>query len=88
MAALEEPLLDEVLDMFVDGAHRTGTDPLRNLLERRASAFLSEELVDEMQDCLLALGKICRLHGIKVGERGDCVNPFFSLFFNILIFHS
>jgi hypothetical protein len=42
--------------------------------------------VDVLQDGLLTLGKICLLHGIKVGEREDGVNPFFSLFFDILIF--
>ena len=86
MAALKESLFNEMLHMLMNRTHRTGTHPLRNFLKRGTTPFLFQEFMDVMQDCLLAFGKIYRLHGIKVGERRDAVNPFFSLFFNLLIF--
>ena len=81
MAAPQEPLINEVLNMLVDGTYGAGTHPLSDLGQGWATPFGLDKNADELENRELAFGEIGRGHEFKLRRSALAVNPFFFVFF-------
>ena len=86
VAADEEALVHEVLDMLVDGGYRAGPHAFRDLGKGGTAALFLKEGADEVQHGLLAFGEVTGFHGIQVRVHPEDGQSLFFRFISDLRF--